>query len=480
MAKLQLNLSGGMNRKTSPLIIKDEECELLVNFNLDKVGAITKRAGYVTFASQPVAGKEVNGLFQYNDQSAGTSEQLMVANNAGDTQGVIYYNNAGTWTAAKSTDTASKKSFFVSFIDYVFRVNGADVVASSADGVTWGTTNAPSTITPKFGAVFQDRVYFANGATSNRSRFWFSSLPSSGAVTWNTTDDWVDVNPDDGDQITGLENNGNRLLIFKNRALYRWTFGQVEPDRLIGVGTSSQASIKTNLDVGVTFFANPNGVYAYAGARPKLLSRKIQDIIDGVADWTAVYAEIDNDHYYLSVGTVTIDGRSYANTVLVYHISLDAWSVYQLALRPTMMARLSETAPIENVYFGSTDGRTYKFLSGTSDNDVEIAAEFRSKEYLLNFPDVVTVDRIDAFAQNQGTTRTLIDLDRKDIPYDIGMLTARVTNQRPSDLRRGNSVRVYFYDNSKNDTVIEGFNIDFDVETRRDQPAKPVRKYGNN
>lgn len=477
--KLILNLVGGMNRKTSALITKDEECELLVNYNLDKVGALTKRKGYTTYASQPVAGKTVNGLFQFNDMSGGTHEQLMVANNAGDTNGVIYYNNSGTWTAAKSTDTAGAKAYFASFVDYVLRTNGYDVVASSADGVTWGTTNCPTTITPKFCSVFTDRVYVANGRTSNRSRFWFSSLPSSGSITWTTASDWVDVNPDDGDEITALENNGNRLLIFKNRALYRWTFGQVEPDRLIGVGTPTQASVKTNLDVGITFFANQNGVYGYSGGRPRLLSRKIQDIIDAVTDWTTVAAEIDNDHYYLSVGSITLDGRTYSNTVLVYHISLDAWSMYQLATKPTVMARLMETYPVEGVYFGSTDGRTYKFLDGTSDNTSAISCEFRSKEYLVSYPETAEVTGIDVFATTRNTTQVLVDGDRRDTPAIIGTLTERVTPLRPSDLRRVNSLRIYLKDSSTNTGVIEGFNVEYEKQTRRDEPAHRTRKYGD-
>jgi hypothetical protein len=457
--KLFFNFSGGMNRKTSPLIIKDEECELLVNFHLDKVGALTKRKGYTQFASQPAAGKTINGLYQY--------------------KGVIYYNNSGTWTAAKSDDTAGKKTFFVSFIDYVLRTNGADVVGSSADGVSWGTTNCPTVITPKYCAVFQDRIYVANGVSSNRSRFWFSSLPSGGAVTWTTADDWVDVNPDDGDQITALENNGNRLLIFKNRALYRWTYGQVEPDRLIGVGTSAQACVKTNLDVGITFFANQQGVYAYAGGRPKLLSRKIQDIIDAVSDWTEVYAEVDEDHYYLSVGDITLEGRTYSNVVLNYHISLDAWSMYSMASPVKMMARLIETAPVQNVYFGSTDGKTYKLLDGTSDAGTEISCSFRSKEYLLNYPDTVDLNRVDVFSETHGTIQVFVDNDRYGEPRPLGTLEDRVTTLKGGDMRRMNTVRLYLQDNSVNTAIVEGFNLTFDEERRQDDDANRRRKYGN-
>ena len=464
--KLLLNFSGGMNTKASPLILKDNQAELILNYNLDKLGGLTKRNGYATYLSQPVAGMTINGLYQFNDQSAGTQEQLMVANVAGNANGIIYYNAAGTWTAAKSDDTASKKSRFSSFIDYVFRANGANVVASSADGITWGTTNAPAVIIPAYTAVFQDRVYFANGITSNLSRIWYSSLPSGGAITWTTASDWIDINPDDGDQITALENNGNRLLIFKNRALFRWTFGQVEPDRLIGVGTSSQESVKTNFDVGITFFANPFGVYAYSGGRPKLISRKIQSFIDAVSDWTNVFAEVDGDHYYLAVGDVTVSGRVYTNAMFVYHISLDAWTIYTTATAVKFMARMPTTYPVDTLYFGSTDGRTYTFLTGTADNTSAISAELISKEILLSFPTRTNIQWVDIFSSQRSSTNVFYDTDRADKFSPLGALKERVSSF-PVKTQGCNSVRIRTTENSGVVSMIEGFNIEHEPLKKR-------------
>ncbi len=166
MNKVVSNLSGGMNCKTNPLILKDAEAELIVNYNCDIVGSLTKRNGYTVFASQPVAAKQVLGMAQYTNSSTPTeTTQVMVVNNTGNTQAVIYYNNSGTWTSSKATDTAAttvtnfNRSRFLTFVDYLFRVNGTQVVATSSDvnGGTWGTTDAPITITPSFIAMFQAR-----------------------------------------------------------------------------------------------------------------------------------------------------------------------------------------------------------------------------------------------------------------------------------------------------------------------------------
>lgn len=489
---LQLNLSGGMNRRVTPLVTRDEECELAVNYVFDKVGGISKRKGYDLFKEATDADKPILGLVFFNELNSSLDNYIWVANNSGDTQAVIYEDGGVTVQAGsvtKSDDTADVYADFTTFLDHVFRTNGEDVVATTDSGTSWGTDNAPATLEPKYCDVFQDRVYVANNTQSNgeSSRVYFSSLPSSGAITWDTTNDWFDVNPDDGDEITALENNGNRLLIFKHRSLYRWTFGQVEPDRMIGVGTSSFRSVQTNFDIGITFFANHYGVYAYSGGRPKLISRKIQDIIDAVTDWTDVAGGIDNDHYYLSVGDISLEGRSFSNVVLCYHISLDAWSMHEFAHKPTYFANMpyddgasgTTIAKPYELYFGASDSQIYRMGQGYDDAGETIAAEFRSKEYMLGFPNQVDISRVDVFASKLGTTQVLMDVDRYGEPVVMGELQRRVTNLRPADIRRGNSVRVYFIDNSNTESVVEGFNVEYKPVTRRDQTVRRSRQYGN-
>lgn len=486
--KLLLNLSGGMNTQTNPLLIKDEECELLLNFDLDVTGSLKKRNGYIPYADQPVAGVNINGLFLAITTSS-IGVPLMVANNSGGTNGVIYYTLDGvSWTAAKTDDTASRKTRFCTFINRVFRTNGADVVASAGAVNTWGTTSCPATITPQFCAVFQSRMYVARGSSgfgTTSSRVWFSSLPDSAgtAITWDTTNDRFDVNPNDGDAITALENNGNRLLIFKNRSMYRWTYGQVDPDRIIGVGTSAQESVRTNFDLGVTFFANPRGIYAYTDNRPKLISRKIQPYIDAVSDWTNVAAEVDRDHYYLSVGNITVGGRTYTNAIFVYNIPLDAWSIFTTFNRAQIFALMgtdfTSTMPL-TPFFGSTNGRVYQYGSGTADKSDgstlnNIVTEFRSKEYILSYPYTSQLSWLDVFSDPSVETTVFYDLDRADDFKEIGQLKYRFMPLRIPQPRSCHSIRLKLGDNSQNAMTILGFNAQFNVEDKRNEVGSQIR-----
>lgn len=485
--KLQLNLSGGMNIHTSPLIIKDTEAELILNYKLTKLGCLTRRQGFSTFLNQPVSGKTIQGLLGGTNPNNLATFNYMGILNAGNTNRVTYYNNAGTWTATDDSSqfTTYTKMRFIPFMQYVFRVNGSNTPVSfslAAQGTATTTnltdtaTSSPIAILPTTGAVFQARLYLNHNADGYKSRLYFSSLGrSGGTIEWDTDRQWLDVNVDDGDFITAVENAGNRLLIFKNYALYRWVYGQLEADRIIGVGTSSQDSVKTNFDIGITFFANAKGVYAYSGAAPKLISTRIQPFIDAVTDWTTVAAGIDEQHYRLSVGDITVNGRVYTNAEFCYNFLLDAWTVNTLGVRPMVYAQMPGTYPTQRLYFGSTDGRTYLMNDTTSDNTAKIAAEFISKEYLLNFPNRTNFTWLDVFALPRVEALAFYDLDRLNQFQELGALTQRITNFR-IPTRECNSLRVKIADNSTDISVIEGFNVTHDPKEKRDEMAVNLRR----
>ncbi len=480
--KIVGNLSGGMNLSTSPLILKDTECELIVNYHLDQLGSLTRRKGYDVFLTQPVAAKQIVGLYQYtNTATPAETTQVMVANSAADANTVIYYNNGITWTLSKAdtaitTFTNFNRYRFATFLDYLFRVNGTAVVGSSinVNGATWGTTNCPATITPSFIAVFTDRVYVARNGVAAGSRVYYSSLPAvPAAITWDITNDWFDVNPDDGDEITALENNGSRLLIFKNRALYRWQWGMVEPDRIIGVGTESQECVKTNFEIGITFFANSKGIYYYDGNAVKCISRKIQPVIDSVpaANWNDAVGEIDADHYYLYLGdSLTWGGTTYTNVMAVYTISLNALTIYCLNT-PWRFANKLILSGAEQIYFGSSNGRTYLWNSGNSDDSggansdtaVNISTEVITKEFLLGFPDKVKLSYMDFISENCLTTSTFYQIDRKGDFKALCPLQERFSFSQHID-DSCYSVRLRLTDNSSILSRFDGLNIRSDKE----------------
>ena len=484
MIKNIYDLSGGQNSKVSPLFIKDNECEIVQNYHMDELGALKKRLGtkqlLVGADSQVVDNKDINGIYFFKDiqfsNEDDRSNLLVVCNDN------VYTVETGAWDVSDA-GTGGTSPSFCTFIDYVFKTNGADAMGSSADprptGGSWGTTNCLATLIPKYTCVWEDRVYALNDASATEypSRIYWSSLPSGAplAITFTPGTDYADINPDDGDEITWGEPFGSRLLIFKNNALYRWTFGQVEPDKIIDEGTHQGYTVKQIH--GICFFANKYGIWAYSGDRPKLISRKVQPFIDAVdsANLTNMRAEVDNDHYYLYIGTVTVNGTSYANAMLAYTISLNAWAVYTFpwAIKSMARAQLHVTSStFDAIYIGNDDGYVYRFLEPLVYTDrilynttKAINGYIRSKEYPLNFPKTSQLKQLYVVAQKALGTKVNYRIDRGEIkPWHD--LKERITDG--SLVGRARTIQFTFTNNSDDvePDQLEGFSIEYKPEEK--------------
>ncbi len=77
----------------------------------------------------------------------------------------------------------------------------------------------------QFIETFRNRVWIAGNPTYP-DRLYFSSLPdliTSPTISWDTdvtTGDWIDISPQDGDNITGLKRSKNALWVFKRNQIY--------------------------------------------------------------------------------------------------------------------------------------------------------------------------------------------------------------------------------------------------------------------
>ena len=401
---------------------------------------------------------------------------IAVVDNAAGTQGVIYYRTSGGWATSKTNDTVGLITRFATFINYLFRVNGTDVIATSIAPVTgtWGTTNAPATITPKIINVYEDRVYLGNGNAANqRSRLWFSSLPSSAAITWDTTNDFVDINPDDGDELTAYKNHGDVQLIFKHRALYRWRFKNVEPDRVIGVGAPSQEAVQGHYELGITFFVNRHGAWAYTSGYPKNIGRSIQPFFDAITDANILNVKtgIDADHFYVHPGAdVTVDGRTYRNPVFVYTISLDAWTIDTLYDVPRYFGSYLSSSQ-EVLHFGNNNGGIFQLggMTVTTDDSngaaAPIAGEVEFREEFLS-PNQSFGKNLTTYGDNFVGLKWSYRYDRSPDWISAGEQKHRIHKLLAS--QRGHYVQVRVADNSRNHSIIEGYHFETkDEETKR-------------
>ena len=477
------DLSKGMNETTSPLFIADSECELVQNYHMDNLGSLTKRNGIAYLIGQVINDVSILNMYYFDDQQGTDYSNVLVSCNDGSTptNSDIRKITADAWAYSKQDDTASAIPVFCSFIDYVFRTNGSDIMGSSANLETWGTTNCLATLKMKYCCVWQDRIYALNDNSTTKypSRIWWSNLPSGSplAITWSATN-YADINPDDNDQITWGEPFGTKLLIFKEDGLYNWTFGQVEPDRIIDVGTPQGLTVKQTQ--GIVFFTNKYGVYAYTGsAQPLLISKKVQNFINAIPDLTKMRAEIDHDHYYLYIGDVTVRGITYSNTMLVYTISTQGWHIETYPFEITAMARfkrntLGTTEVYDEIYLGDDDGYVYRKGTGTTDYNgtaaTTINGKIITKEYpLYDFPKTSQLKNLYFLAQKAGGAKVNYRIDRGDWkPWKD--LKSRITEGSVSG--RAKTLQFSITDNSTTQSQIEGFSIELIGEEELRRPKQ--------
>lgn len=341
-------------------------------------GAIAGRLG-TTVLGSALSGP-IRGLHNFRDAGTGTEHRLLVTNNTG----ITYYLDGSIFTSSVTGDTAGLKTRFVTFLDLAAKLNGTDAVQSfngsswSASGGALDVANWPTL--SKFAIVFNSRVYTA-GSTTNPDTLSYSSIPSGGAISWTSGNGSLQVNPNDGDGgITALGTNGIVLLIFKRNSLYRWDGSATFANKVISIGTPSHESVASHDSGYVYFFGvgkNNVGAYRTTGGYPEKLSNPITRWFEAISasDYDNVAGFTDDDHYYLSVGSVTIDGQTYTNAWFVYTISMQCWHIEDRADSFRVFSSYRDGSDNLTTVGGDADGNVQTINSGTTDNSTAISAE---------------------------------------------------------------------------------------------------------
>ena len=363
---------GAVASSQMPLSVVSES----LNMDFDKIGSVKLRRGTTLLGNQ-LSGN-ILGLYEFRDSGTGTNNQIIAVN------GTTVYYLSGTWTSKRTVSTG-KKAEFTTFLDYVFMVNGTDA-SQTWDGNpsnSFGTTNAVDAPVGHYIENFRSRVWIAN----NTDRVYYSSLPSTAtppAITWNTTDWYIDISPQDGDNVTKLKRYKNALLLFKRNHLYRiYSINETEPDPKINVGTYSGKSIVEAVD-GI-YFHHPSGIYRYSEGGISCISQPIIDFIQNitVANYSKVVGWEDGNHVCFSVGNVTIGSVTYTNVVLRYTISSRVWTFRSYPTQFLASSKYNDGTTIYNVC-GDDDGNILKIDTGNTDNTSPIFYSLTSRKYSLD------------------------------------------------------------------------------------------------
>lgn len=198
---------GGIDTTTDPVGMDDTMSPDCLNVVYDTIRSVGSRKGYQKLLTTSLT-NFIGGMFPFY-QSNGT-RQLVYASG----QNLYRYNNAGGSTALSGTPatfTNNQQWDFDEYQDGLYGGNGTDPLISY-NGTSYSIAN--SGITPQFVKIHKNRVYCAN---KNSSTLYFSD---AGNPTSFPVNNFIQINTNDGQNITGIAELLDNLVIFKDESVW--------------------------------------------------------------------------------------------------------------------------------------------------------------------------------------------------------------------------------------------------------------------
>lgn len=218
----------GMNNSKDASEVKGGEAALIENFLISTQGKLIRRPGLTLLGTD--AGSAVGlGLTHYINGA--TKVQIKVETTT------IKSLSGGAWSnmsgAGATGLTTGLEMNFCAATDYIYGFNGTDAVRKIND--TTVTTAAGIPI-GKW-AVWWRNYLFVGGVAAYPNRIYFSNL---GAPETFSANDYIDIEPGDGDVLTGAVGGSDKLTISKNYSFHY----------LVGAGTNTFAVYPIPVDFG--------------------------------------------------------------------------------------------------------------------------------------------------------------------------------------------------------------------------------------
>ena len=375
-------------------------------------------------------------------EPAGGTKKIIVCRD-GTSNSQLYESTGGNFSAIGSANLAMGAQMnFVQASNYLFGFNGTDVVDYDNTTVTRNRAGVPI---GKFGYWFHNYLFVA-GVTSAPNRLYFSNL---GVPITFTGSDYIDINANDGDEITGLNILNDELIIFKKNSVWAisgWSgasfgattiAGQNTTLKAAGVGTPSHQSIvSTGRDLyylsfngGIPHFRSFTQTVFAKTVEEGVISHDIETTMDGLNK-----SQLDNcagtyDGKYIYWG-VCSGGSTTNNLILI----LDPEKTYRTTMG-TMRSWVQDSGYTPSQYTISTiSGRAKTYFAdattgglvyeqGTSvytDNGTAVTMDVRTRDIMFS-PVKKTKYKYMYIKYKSGSAGTLLVNARIDQAADYGL-----------------------------------------------------------
>ena len=215
----------GMNNTSSAVELKYEATSIK-NFLLKKLGKLTTRRGLTQTGSDTGSLKQL-GLTHYI--SGATEVQIKV-------EGTVIQKLTGATWASMSGGTGLTTGLDMNFCfanGYLYGFNGTDTVRRATNTLVTTVAGIP---VGKW-AIWWRNYLFVGGVSAYPNRVYFSNL---GDPETFSASDYIDIEPGDGDALTGGIGTKDKVLFSKKGAWYY----------LVGSGTNTFAIYPITYDFG--------------------------------------------------------------------------------------------------------------------------------------------------------------------------------------------------------------------------------------
>lgn len=228
------------------------------------------------------------------------------------------------------------------------------------------------------------------GAISSGSHVWFS-MPGNGEEYEATA--YVQLNPGDGEEITGCVAFGGMIFVFKETRCFIFYGVSADNDgkpvfnfRSVELGTRMRApgtKRAENVIAGTDsiYFVADHGVYATTGGEPSLLSDDLEPLSSSQALVGPILTTLGERRWVNAAGVayqgealyVGLESGGIVDRLMKYDLRKQAWTIYSAALN-CFVAWNEQTNSRARIFFSGTGAGNRRVYLYTPATDADASA----------------------------------------------------------------------------------------------------------
>ena len=291
------DFTGGLNLRADQFNLAENESPALLNVDVDPRGGVSRRDA-IDVINTTALGGHILSLFDHSDAS---NNQVLAAAVSGGNSTLHYVAGvSGDFTQIQSsagniTMTGLQRPQAVTSNDTTYIVNGS-LFDTSYSAVAWAGSNNATRLTPdidasdghfpcaRYVATWAEFVWVAytlEGSDTHKNRVRFSKV--NDGENWTVTD-YIDIDiGEDGDYITAILPDADRLLVFKQNsvyAIYGFSRDSFEVRNLTRTAGCREDTSPVAGTAGVFFWYGEDGVFLIVYEQVAWVVERIKPALD--------------------------------------------------------------------------------------------------------------------------------------------------------------------------------------------------------